>query len=643
MLLVSLLVLLPLIMAVLMLICRGNSLQKIMVTIFSLFIVGLTIVISFLPLGTLDSLAREVSFTSLQQHALFYIELAISLLIVIWSVQHKRFLILGIALAQLAIGVYLEMMIKEAVAGGVASNLFAQAPFYVDHFSVLMIFIIGVIGGLITLYANGYMEEFNHHYPALKASTPFFFFIFFLFLAAMFGLVISNNLLWLHLFWEVTTLCSFLLIKYKNDAESINNAFRALAFNLVGGVAFFLGIVFLFKSNGALGLNDLVTQGKAGYMLPILLLAIAGFTKSAQVPCSSWLLGAMVAPTPVSALLHSSTMVKAGVFLLIKLSPALENTTLGIAVATIGGISFLISSFLCISRQNAKALLAYSTIANLGLIVLCAGIGSATAVWAGMAIILFHAISKGLLFLGVGVVEHQIDGREIEMMDGLFDRLPQLSFLLIVGMAGMFLAPFALLISKWVVLKAVLDSFPLLVLAIVFGSSATIFYWSKWMGKILQTSPANPHLKHTKHISVFEWSALYPLGIFTIISIICIPYISDYVLSPYLLSQYNINFPLDAWTLSAMILILIVLFLLPYAAAAFIKVGRGTRMVAPYLSGANVNDGRQYKNPLKTVDIQLRNYYLNNFFAEEAWTKIGLALSLITFVMMCFFVFQTLK
>ena len=195
-------------------------------------------------------------------------------------------------------------------------------------------------------------------------------------------------------------------------------------------------------------------------LLPAALLCFAGITKSAQLPFSSWLLGAMVAPTPVSALLHSSTMVKAGVYLVLRMAPVITGTTVGLLVALVGAVTFLAGSLAAITTSDAKKVLAWSTVANLGLIVLCGGIGTYQAVWAGMLLIIFHAAAKCLLFLCVGVVEQRLHSRDIEAMCGLILNMPRVGVMMLIGMAGMFLAPFGMLISKWAVLKAVVDAYP---------------------------------------------------------------------------------------------------------------------------------------------------------------------------------------
>lgn len=395
------------------------------------------------------------------------------------GVRDRRPLIVLLALVQGVLMVWFE-----TAHGAALGNM---QPLVVDQLSGIMALINGLVGGGICLYALGYMREYHGKaHREVRDRQPLFFALLFIFMGAMFGLVFANSLLWLFLFWEITTWCSFLLIGYTQTAEARRNALLALVMNLAGGLAFAAAIVVLYQRTGSIELQALTGEKQALALLPAALLCFAGITKSAQLPFSSWLLGAMVAPTPVSALLHSSTMVKAGVYLVLRMAPVVEGTKTGLLVALVGGLTFVVASFAAITASDAKRVLAWSTVANLGLIVLCGGIGTHEAVWAGILLIIFHAVAKCLLFLCVGVVEHKLHGRDIESMAGLVVTMPRVSVMMQIGMAGMFLAPFGMLISKWAVLKAVVDASPMLSAFVVFGSAATLFFWVKWMGKLLE-------------------------------------------------------------------------------------------------------------------------------------------------------------
>ena len=231
------------------------------------------------------------------------------------------------------------------------------------------------------------------------------------------------------------------------------------------------------------------------------------------MPFQSWLLGAMVAPTPVSALLHSSTMVKAGVYLVLRLAPAYAGTFLSTAIAITGAFTFLAASALAISQTTGKRVLAYSTIANLGLIIACAGINTPQSIAAAILLIIFHAVSKGLLFLCAGAIEHKIWSREIEDMEGLAAKAPLITLITAVGMLSMFMPPFGMLLGKWIALEAAYRV-PLAAVLFVLASTLTIVFWTKWLGRLLQVVPKLgwPLEKLSPSYSVPLWVLL--IGIF---------------------------------------------------------------------------------------------------------------------------------
>jgi ech hydrogenase subunit A len=509
---------------------------------------------------------------------------------------------------------------------GPGKEVHVSANLFLDQFSLMMGLIVGVIGGLIAVYAVGYMQDFHHHHHNVKDNRPLFFALIFLFLSAMFGVCFSNNLFWMFFFWEVTTVCSFLLIRYKQDEQSIANAFWALRWNLLGGLAFLIGIIYLYLTTGVAELNKMLLLSKMAVLLPVALLSFAGMTKSAQLPFSSWLVGAMVAPTPVSALLHSSTMVKAGVYLVLRFACVLEGTTLGLLVAIVGAITFLIGSFICISQNDAKKILAYSTIANLGLIILCAGVGTPEAVWAGMLLIIFHAISKGLLFLCVGSIEHQTGSRQVEDMTALMVRMPKVGVMVMIGIAGMFVAPFGMLISKWVVLRAVIDANPLLAIILIFGSAATLFFWVKWLGKVLIVDREYKTDENT--VVKAQWFVLMSLAAMTIFICALFSPVAKFLIEPYILEVYGRLMPIGSGNMITMSIMLTLVCMFPLT---FLRYDKGIKVVDAYLSGANTaNKSVQFLGSLRDVkDMEMKNYYLQGAFGEKSLMRLGVILGVL--------------
>jgi ech hydrogenase subunit A len=395
------------------------------------------------------------------------------------GLRFRIWTVVGMTALQFAMAVY------ELIHGGAEQ---AGAGFVLDSLSTILVLIISIVGSAIVVFGIGYMHRHEHHAPPTAATTGRFFFFLTGFLGLMNGLVLTDSLKWLSIFWECTTLCSFFLIGHDRTTEARQNARRALVFNMIGGVAMTAAAVIFAHEGGNGTVSGLISSGSpVTIVLPILLLLIAAFTKSAQLPFQSWLLGAMVAPTPVSALLHSSTMVKAGCYLVLRLSPAFLGTSLAPMVALAGGFTFAITSAIAISQSNAKKVLAYSTIANLGLIIACAGINSPLAYTAALILLVYHAVSKALLFLCVGTIEQQIGSRDIDDMAGIMFKMPMTTTIAIVGMISMMAPPFGMLVGKWMAIVAAGHS-PLVVLLFVLGSALTVFFWAKWMGRITTTS-----------------------------------------------------------------------------------------------------------------------------------------------------------
>jgi len=587
--------------------------------------VCVNLVLCIVPIYLLvTNLDREPAFyhleSSLVNGGMLLVELLLAVFIGVVSVRAKRYLPLLLVVVQSLI-----MMTFEFTSG---HGIEIEHTLFVDRFATIMALIVGIIGSAICLYAIGYMPEYHEHYRQVKDRRAYFAFLMYLFLSAMFGIVFSNNLQWLYFFWEITTVCSFLLIGYRDDAASRECAFRALNMNLLGGVVFAVGLFFLYSSSGVMELDKLLRADKGMVLFPAACLAFAGLVKSAQFPFSSWLTGAMVAPTPVSALLHSSTMVKAGVYLILRVAPVMEQTAAAKMLTLIGGVSFLVTALIAISQSNAKKVLAYSTISNLGLIVACAGVNTAAAVWSALLLIIFHAVAKSLLFLCVGVVEYKLDSRDIEDMDYLIMRLPKLTAVMMIGMAGMFLAPFGMIISKFITLKAFVESNPAMAVVLAYGSAATIFFWTKWMGKVISIKHGVAEVVEHR-VSRWEWVTLGILAGATVAVCLAFPYISFHVINPYLREMFGETPVVDTFNvLTVFVIMLGLLIILPAGLFFYAFIDKNYKRVGTYLGGGNI-DNITFEGAMGTSrKIELKNYYLERYFGEERLFNAGVFVSL---------------
>ena len=515
-----------------------------------------------------------------------------------------------------------------------------KAVIHMDWLTFIMILIIGIIGVAIGIYAVGYMHGYHiHHHKELKDRRSFFLAMIFVFYGAMFGLVLSQSLIWLYFFWEITSVTSFLLIGYTRSEEAINNSFKALWMNLLGGLGIAVAIAYAITVQGTANLYDVISLAGAhnaakGALIPIAMLAFAALTKSAQFPFSGWLLGAMVAPTPSSALLHSATMVKAGVYLLLRLAVVMNNNYVGQMVYLVGGFTFLAASCLAITVSDGKKVLAYSTISNLGLIVACAGAGYQETVWAAVFLIIFHAVSKSMLFQCVGAIENTTGSRDIEDMQGLIMRFPKLAFILMIGIAGMFLAPFGMLVSKWAALKAFVDArSALMILFVVFGSATTKFYWTKWFAKILGVNPNKSRdlTKPNEYISMFFHAILL------VALCVCFPLVSKYVVLPLTGEMYgNASAVISQGNIIVMVIMIVALLVIPTFCYLLTR-NAGVKEVMAYMGGDNAGDNVRFLDSVgEPKELQVSNWYMEDVFGEKKlFTPSVIISTLIILVLLC--------
>ncbi|MBW0147011.1 monovalent cation/H+ antiporter subunit A [Marinobacter arenosus] len=327
--------------------------------------------------------------------------------------------------------------------GGVVLHSYEWLPalglslsFRLDGLSLLFALLILVIGLLIILYSRYYLKA--------KENVGKFYALLLCFKGSMLGIVLSSNLLLMMIFWELTSLTSFLLISFwthKQDAR--RGARMALAVTGGGGLALLAGILMLGNIVGSFELDAVLAAGdqiKAHAMYPVALtlVLLGAFTKSAQFPFHFWLPHAMQAPTPVSAYLHSATMVKAGIFLMARLYPALAGTEQWFYMVSFTGMAtLLLGAYVAMFKHDLKGLLAYSTVSHLGLITLLFGMGTKLAAVAAVFHVINHAIFKASLFMAAGIIDHETGTRDMRRINGLWRYMPHTATLAMVAASSM--------------------------------------------------------------------------------------------------------------------------------------------------------------------------------------------------------------
>ncbi len=347
----------------------------------------------------------------------------------------------GLAALVTLLGV--TVLFPEVRAGGVLVERMAWIPalqldlvLRLDGLSWTFCVLVLGIGVLVTLYARYYLSPSD--------PVPRFFAFLLAFMGAMLGTVLSGNVLQLAFFWELTSLFSFLLIGYWNQrAEAQRGARMALTVTALGGLALSAGLLVLGHMAGSYELQIILAsaarvKAHALYPVALCLILLGAFTKSAQFPFQFWLPSAMAAPTPVSAYLHSATMVKLGVFLLARLWLVLSGTELWFwLVGSVGLVTLLLGAWAALFQRDLKGLLAYSTVSHLGLMVLLLGLNDSLAAVAAVFHLMNHAMFKASLFMAAGIIDHETGTRDIRRLSGLFRLMPITATLALVATAAM--------------------------------------------------------------------------------------------------------------------------------------------------------------------------------------------------------------
>ncbi|QFY08757.1 Na+/H+ antiporter subunit A [Nonomuraea phyllanthi] len=363
---------------------------------------------------------------------------------------------------------------RWSTAWAPAINL--ELAFRLDALAVLMACLVTGVGALVMVYSSRYFArdgEGNGRYGGFMTA----------FAGSMLGLVTADNLLLLYVFWELTTVFSYLLIGYDPESRlSRQAAMKALMVTTFGGLAMLAGFVLLGQAAGTYRISEIVAHPPRAGLAAVVLILAGALTKSAVVPFSTWLPAAMAAPTPVSAYLHAAAMVKAGVYLLARLGPALGDQVPWRELAVpLGVVTMLLAGWRALRETDLKRLLAYGTVAQLGLLTVLFGSGNGGAALAGAGMLLGHALFKAALFLVVGIVDHAAGTRDLRALSGTGRSMPWVCGVAVLAGASMMgLPPLAGFAGKEAALEALLGR-PLVLAGVVAGSAFTAAYTLRFL------------------------------------------------------------------------------------------------------------------------------------------------------------------
>ncbi len=497
------------------------------------------------------------------------------------------------------------------------------AALYGDNLSLILVLVASIVGSIVCFQSIPYMKAHEEHLEVEKSTRRRFFCVLLLFLGAMNGVVLSNDMGFFHFFFEVTTLCCFLLIRHDGTPAAVANGLRALWMNSLGGFCLLLGMISVFTRLHALDLGRLIElSSKSGiYLVSVALLCFGAFIKSAQFPFQGWLLGAMIAPTPVSALLHSSTMVKIGVYLVLRLAPGMRGAFLSECIAVFGAFGFLAGAALAVGQSNGKKVLAYSTISNLGLILACAGLNTPEAFTAAIFLIMFHSVVKALLFLCVGTIEQRIESRDIEDMRGLCAKMPVTALITVSGVIMMIMPPFGLLLGKWMAIEATAKNLAVVVM-VAAGSALTVVYWARWAGTLMSEPFAGRFFPERQPF--LTWGALGSLvaggGVMTVAAPWLYREFFTGILSPGYSPPYVVHGGglENGWGAFPVLPLAVVAAIGFAVSIVALRRASRVRIVKPYLSGLQTDTPGMFLGPgNRPVKAEASNYYLSSIFGEK--------------------------
>ncbi|MDV6268251.1 Na+/H+ antiporter subunit A [Rhodococcus sp. ACPA4] len=405
-----------------------------------------------------------------------------------------------------------------------APGLSMDIDFRFDALSAIMAVLVLGVGTLILIYCARYFNDDEPRLGIFAAEMVAF-------AGAMFGLVTSDNMLLLYMFWELTTVLSFLLVgHYAERATSRRAATQALLVTTAGGLAMLVGMIILGQAGGSYNLSDLVANPPTGWLpsVAIVLILIGALSKSAIVPLHFWLPGAMAAPTPVSGYLHAAAMVKAGIYLVARLAPGYaDSPPWRITIISLGLLSMILAGWRAMRAYDLKLVLAFGTVSQLGFMMVLVGLGTRDAALAGMTMVVAHAMFKAALFMVVGIIDHTTGTRDLRKLAHLGKTAPALAIIAALAAASMAgLPPLLGFVGKEAALESVLETDVLghwssiaVITVIVMGSILTVgysirFIWGAFGRKTLsKPSPAVSKMHAPSALFLFSPGLLAVAGL----------------------------------------------------------------------------------------------------------------------------------
>lgn len=411
-------------------------------------------------------------------------EAILAVIIIYIGFKHRKYLLVFFALIQTA-----ALIIFEFIRG---NGIETEHNLYIDRLSMIMMVVTAVAGGLLSVYASTYLKRYHDKNPDEKDKSSRFLSSLFLSISAIMGTVVSNNMIWIYIFFELIVLTAYYMIGYGNGRNARAISLKALTAGMLGGISFVAGIIVLGGVFGTLELNTAILIGSVyGDMIaiPAAFIALSGLVMAIQMPFSGWFLKSVDSAAPAIAMISSVTSVNAGVFIILKLSAVLGmGNFAGIMIMMVGGITFITGAFTAVLQIDVRSVILHVFSAITGVIIVCAGIGTAESVWAGIMLLIFCSVLKPLIAMCVGNAEINTEKTDGNISD-IFEGKPGLAACMLAAMAALFISLFEIVLMRGSSISSVADSGNILLIAVLcFGCGGIIICFIKWIGRFAMLS-----------------------------------------------------------------------------------------------------------------------------------------------------------
>ncbi len=473
--LLTVLIIFPLIASLLLFLIKKNFVRSIILITTAVILIAAA-VLFFLDIIEIDNYSIQTNNIPIGfSFIIKLLNLVLMAIITLIGIKLRKFIIIFISFIQF-IGLILFELLSNSVE--------PETAFYIDNLSALIILISSFIGSILLIFFSSNIGT-NLHIQKINSSAQNRIAVFgFIIISSINSIVVVNNLFWFYLFWNINTLSVFLLVYNSKSSQSSKYSIRTLWFNLLGGAAILTAITLLYSSKKVFTFTELFLSEEKSILgiigVGVALIALAGFIKMGMFPFQSYIGSAVVSPIPISAILFSSSILNAGIYLLMRISPLFSGILIGEIIAIAGAFTFLTATGKALLKKNGRSIIMYSAVANGGLVICCFGLGINIGFISAFLFTLIYVVSTSVIFITLGVIAEKFKSYDVENMQGIICTEPLIATVMVIGIILRLLSSLGLLIYVSIII-----SIPLILIMLILGCVFEFVYFTKWIGSIV--------------------------------------------------------------------------------------------------------------------------------------------------------------